>query len=241
MKRILIVLASIAAFVLPMLAFAPAASAATGIISNGTGISPFEFPTSNPAGGGDECTIGVVGTDNSGNKLAITVSHCFTQTWNYKPDGAPVYRSGPGPRQQIGTIAYRAWNGVGFPVNDGNYGTDWLLIKLNADADLRSNGPGTRIDGVGVSNPSGTHCKDGIATGVKCGWITDSAPPTRFYSTAILGGGDSGGPAYQGTQIIGLNRAIWFTGFEFVKIGAVLNEINGSPWTPGKGFVVTNN
>ena len=37
MKRILIVLASIAAFVLPMLAFAPAAQAATGVVTNGAG------------------------------------------------------------------------------------------------------------------------------------------------------------------------------------------------------------
>lgn len=103
------------------------------------------------------------------------------------------------------------------------------------------NGPGARIDGIGAANLSGIHCKDGIATGVRCGTVTDNTPPTRFYSTALLGGGDSGGPAYQGTQIVSLNRGATLSGFEFVKYSAVINEINSSPWAPGKGFVVTNN
>ncbi|NMM92673.1 hypothetical protein B2J88_52100 [Rhodococcus sp. SRB_17] len=90
------------------------------------------------------------------------------------------------------------------------------MIKLNNDADLRSNGPGARIDGVAAANPAvfSNHCQDG---------------------------GDSGAPAYQGTQIIGMNRALSGVVFEFVKL--VLYEINSpsSPFPVGKGFVVTNN
>ncbi len=64
MKRILILLASIAAFVLPMLAFAPAAQAATGVVTNGTG-----WTGSLTANGPENrCTLAAVGYDQYGNK-----------------------------------------------------------------------------------------------------------------------------------------------------------------------------
>lgn len=245
MRKILGLLACLAVALSTFLFNAPAASAATGVVSNGIGWTTFQYPPGPgvlPPLSREDCTLGVVGTDMYGNKVAITAAHCASQGWNMANDGAPIYRMAPGgPRQQIGTIAYRSWNGTGYPSNT-NWGTDYLVIKLNNDAILSSNGPGVRIDGVGAANPGGIHCKDGVGTGVRCGFITDNTPPTRFISTAITGGGDSGGPAYQGTQIIGFNNSSAGLLFSFVKYSAVMNEINspGSPFPVGKGFVVTN-
>ncbi|MBT2270662.1 S1 family peptidase [Rhodococcus qingshengii] len=256
MKKLLGFLACLAVVLGTFLANAPAASAATGVISNGIAWTPNAsypgLPGMTPDKPlGDYCTLAVVGTDNSGNKVAISAAHCVSvEGANYVPDGSPIYSWTPnnGPREHIGTIAYRSWNGTGYPVpasqsnNPGAFGTDYVVIKLNNDAVLTSNGPGVRIDGLGSSNPSGVMCKDGQSTGVTCGWITGQNA-TRIFNLGLIGPGDSGGPAYQGTNIVGYNRS-WNGGtFEYVKFSAVLAEINspGSPSPIGKGFVVTNN
>lgn len=251
MRRILLVLASIAAFIVPMFAFAPAASAGP-VISNGIAWTPnASLPPGTPGDKplSDYCTMAVVGTDRYGNKVGISAAHCVSiQGANYAADGAPVYRWTPnnGPREQIGTIAHRSWNGVGYPVQQSNsntpgaFGIDWVVIKLRDDAFLTSNGPGVRIDGVGSSNPGGIMCKDGQSTGVTCGLITGQNAD-RIFNLATIGPGDSGGPAYQGTQIVGINRSWNGSSFEYVKFSAALNEINTNPWPVGKGFVVTNN
>ncbi|UUE25888.1 S1 family peptidase [Rhodococcus qingshengii] len=249
MRKLYGLLACLAVFLGAFLANAPAASAATGIVSNGIGWTPFEFPTASPIPGArEDCTLGVVGTDSSGNKIAISAAHCVSQDWNYKTDGATVYRMAPtGPRQAIGTIAYRSANATGYPVpatsTDPNaYGVDFVVIKLNADAGLSSNGPGARIDGIGVANPGGVHCKDGVGTGVRCGFITDNTPPTRFYSTALSGGGDSGGPAFQNdTKLVGLVRGGGPFTYEYIKFSAVQAEIAAQSNPVGKGLAVTNN
>lgn len=249
MRKVLGFLACLAVILGTFLANAPAASAATGVVSNGIAWTPFENPVIPPNLAREDCTLGVVGTDSAGNKIAISAAHCVSQDWNYKPDGATVYRMAPtGPRQAIGTIAYRSVNTIGYPVPQTNtdpyaYGVDFVVIKLNADADLQSNGPGARIDGIGAANPSGIHCKDGVGTGVRCGFITDNTPPLRFYSTAIAGGGDSGCPAFQNnTKLVGLVRGgTPPTSYEFVKFSAVQTEIAGQSNPAGKGFVVTNN
>lgn len=233
-QRVLLAILAAVALIVPALAITPTASAATGVVSNGIAWTPFEYPTPPPIGDREDCTLGVVGTDSSGNKIAISAAHCVSLGWKYKPDGATVYRMAPaGPRQAIGTIAYRSVNATGYPVNAGNtdpnaFGVDFVVIKLNADADLSSNGPGARIDGIG--------------TGVRCGFITDNTPPTRFYSTAIAGGGDSGGPAFQNdTKLVGFVRGGNGITSEFIKFSAVQNEINSQPNPVGKGLVVTNN
>ena len=262
MKRILILLASIAAFVLPMLAFAPAAQAATGVVTNGTG-----WTGSLTANGPENrCTLAAVGYDQYGNKIAISAAHCVSQSpgplpgggWsngNYVPDGGPVYEWTPnnGPRKHIGNIAYRSWNGTGYPVpvdqvNPNSFGTDYVVIKLNADADLRSNGPGARIDGIGVANPGlfTNMCKDGIGSGITCGIVVGDSP-TRIFTAGLSTGGDSGGPLFAAgtTKISGYVRGIAASGtsFEYVKFSAVLNEINspGSPLPEGKGCSPVNN
>ena len=231
MKRIALMLLAVAALLLPGIVAAPAASA-TGVISNGLAITTHQFPTINPFDT-EFCTLGAVGTDSSGNKIGITAAHCAEGPYA-AVDGAPFYRMAPGgPREHIGTIAYRS--------PGGTYGEDWLVIKLNSDAVLTSNGPGARIDGIGAANPTGIHCKDGAGTGVRCGTITTSTA-TRFYSTALIGGGDSGGPAFQdNTKIVGLNRGTGDGGFEFIKFSTVLAGIAAQSNPVGQGFVITNN
>ncbi|MGO4203638.1 hypothetical protein AB4Z09_18175 [Rhodococcus sp. TAF43] len=260
MKRILIVLASIAAFVLPMLAFAPAASAATGVVTNGMGWTG--SLTSDAVE--SRCTLAAVGYDMHGNKIAISAAHCVSQgpgqvpglpysNGNYVPDGGPVYEwtSNNGPRKHIGNIAYRSWNGTGYPVpvdqvNPAtSFGTDYVVIKLNADADIRSQGPAARIDGIGVANPGlfTNMCKDGIGSGITCGIVVGDSP-TRIYTLGSSTGGDSGGPLMVAgtTKISGYVKG-FTTSFEYVKFSAVLNEINspGSPFPEGKGFNPVNN
>ena len=251
MKRILLSILAAIAVAIPMVAFTPTASAAP-VISNGIAWTPNAslppgYPGDKPLS--DYCTMAVVGTDRYGNKVGISAAHCVSiQGANYAPDGAPVYRWTPNnaPREQIGTIAHRSWNGTGYPVqqansnNVGAFGIDWVVIKLRDDAILTSNGPGVRIDGVGSSNPGGVMCKDGQSTGVTCGWITGQTGD-RIFNLAVIGPGDSGGPAYQGTKIVGMSRSWNGLSFEYVKFTTALHEINTNPWPVGKGFVVTNN
>ncbi len=230
MKRIMLVLAAIIAVIAPAFAFAPAASAATGIISNGTGWTPRAGIGSGAANG---CTIGVVGTDSSGNKIAISAAHCVDErnpdgTLKF-PDGSPVYKfnAAVGAGVPIGTVAHR------------DLFVDYVVIKLNSDADLRSNGPAARIDSIGPAWPSGILCKDGIATGVRCGAIVGGDANRINALTFVGSGGDSGGPAWSNgtTQIIGLGRGLT----DFVRFSAVQGSIAAQGNPAGKGFVVTNN
>lgn len=121
-----------------------------------------------------------------------------------------------------------------------------MVIKLNADADIRSNGPGARIDGQGVANPGlfTNMCKDGIGSGITCGIVTGGSP-TRIFTLGSSTGGDSGGPLFVAgtTKISGYVKGFNGTSFEYVKFSAVLNEINspGSPFPVGKGFVPVYN
>ncbi|MFC0447011.1 S1 family peptidase [Rhodococcus jostii] len=209
----------------------PAASA-TGVVSNGIAWTDDLNPVPHPPGIIEFCTMGVVGTDFLGNKIGISAAHCVDDA----PDGAPVYRYAPtGPREHIGNIVYRS--------PGGGTGVDWVVIRLNADAVLTSNGPSARVDGIGAPNPVGPHCKDGAGTGVHCGAIT-SQNTTRFYSNAQSGGGDSGGPVLQNnTEIVGMVRGFdtALFAFEYIKFAAVLDGINAQPNPVGRGFVVTNN
>lgn len=230
MKREWIATLAIALMTLGMmLTFSGPASAAPGVVTNGIAFTPNASP---PLGSvqvkpfADYCTLGPVGTDSAGRKVAVTVAHCFQ---NQGP-GATVYRWSPdGNRAAIGTIAYK------------NVDLDYSVIELFSDATLSSNGPGARIDGVGPSNPFGVACKDGQSTGVTCGWIT-SQTATRIYTTGSSFNGDSGGPQFvSNTKWVGLVRGVTGSGFEYVKASAILGDIAAQPNPVGKGFVVTNN
>ncbi|WP_213015196.1 MULTISPECIES: hypothetical protein [unclassified Rhodococcus (in: high G+C Gram-positive bacteria)] len=230
MRRLSGFLACLAVALGVFLVEAPAASA-TGVVSNGIAWTDDLNPAPHPPGIIEFCTMGVVGIDSLGNKIGISAAHCVDGT----PDGAPVYRYAPtGPREQIGNIAYRS--------PGGGTGVDWVVIRLNADAVLTSNGPSARVDGIGASSPVGPLCKDGAGTGVHCGSIT-SQNPTRLYSNAQSGGGDSGGPVLQNnTEIVGMVRGFdtALFAFEYIKFAAVLDGINAQFNPVGKGFVVTN-
>jgi len=228
-KRILLAAAAALAALAPALAITPAASAATGTISNGIAwtAKPDAGP-SNPMKNQEYCTLGVVGTDALGNKIAISAGHCVSAAAGGAtefPDGATVYRFGSsGTGDPIGKVAYRD------PV------IDYVVIELNADAVLSSQGPDARIDSIGPASPEGTLCKAGVRTGLTCGTIYGQTSP-RINSFTPANGGDSGGPAFvNDTQLVGMTRGP----FEFIDIGAVLGSIDAQPNPVGKGFVVTN-
>ncbi|CAM2809898.1 Serine protease [Prescottella defluvii] len=228
-KRVLLATLAVIAALAPALALAPAASAATGTISNGIAwtANPDAGP-SNPLVNQEYCTLGVVGTDALGNKIAISAAHCVSAAAGGAteyPDGAPVYRFGPtGTGDPIGTIAYR------------DPRIDYVVIELLPDAALSSNGPDVRIDGIGPSHPEGELCKAGVRTGLTCGPIYGQ-PALRINSFATANGGDSGGPAFiDGSKLVGMTRGP----FEFIDITAVLDGIAAHPEPVGKGFTVTN-
>ncbi len=231
MRRLYGYVACLAVTLGAFLVNAPTASA-TGVVSNGVAWTDDLNPLPHPPGIIEFCTMGVVGTDSLGNKIGFSAAHCVDGT----PDGAPVYRYAPtGPREHIGNIAYRS--------PGGGTGVDWVVLYINTDAVLTSNGPSARVDGIGSPNPVGPHCKDGAGTGLHCGSIT-AQNTTRFYSNAQSGGGDSGGPVLQNnTEIVGMVRGFdtALFAFEYIKFTAVLDGINTQPNPVGKGFVVTNN
>lgn len=225
-------LAALAGFaaLVSALAITPAASADTGTVSNGIAwtAKPDAGP-SNPLTNQEYCTLGVVGTDNLGNKIAISAGHCISTAAGGAtdfPDGATVYRFGPtGTGAPIGTIAYR------------DPRIDYVVIVLNSDAVLTPNGPEVRIDSIGPLPTEGTLCKAGVRTGVTCGPIYGQAA-SRIASFAAANGGDSGGPAFvNDTQLVGMTRGP----FEFIEMSSVLDSIAAQPNPIGKGFTVTDN
>lgn len=228
-KRFLLTALAAFAALAPALAITPAASAATGTISNGIAwtAKPDAGP-SNPMKTQEYCTLGVVGTDSLGNKIAISAGHCVSTAAGGAtdfPDGATVYRFGDsGTGDPIGTIAYR------------DPRIDYVVLKLNPDAVLSSNGPDTRIDSIGPVHPEGVLCKAGVRTGLTCGPIYGQQS-LRIKSFATANGGDSGGPAFvNGSELVGMTRGP----FEFIDFSAVLDSITAQPNPIGKGFTVTN-
>ncbi|MFM1723831.1 hypothetical protein ABEU20_002403 [Rhodococcus sp. PAM 2766] len=228
-KRVLLTALATFAALAPALALTPTASAATGTVSNGIGwtAKPDAGP-SNPMQNQEYCTLGVVGTDALGNKIAISAGHCVSEAAGGAtefPDGSTVYRFGPsGTGDPIGTIAYR------------NPLIDYVVIELNPDAVLSSDGPEARIDSIGPSHPDGMLCKAGVRTGLTCGPIYGQEAP-RINSFATANGGDSGGPAFvNGSQLVGMTRGP----FEFIDFSAVLGSIATQTNPVGKGFTVTD-
>ncbi|WP_305094480.1 hypothetical protein [Prescottella sp. R16] len=217
----------------PALAITRSAAAAPpspGTVSNG--IAWTAKPDAGPANPGavpDYCTLGAVGTDILGNKIALSAGHCVSTAAGGAadyPDGAAVYRFGPsGTGTPIGTIAYR------------DPRIDYVVITLSPDIVLSATGPDVRIDGIGTPTLDGTLCKAGARTGVTCGPVLAQAA-TRIASAVAANGGDSGGPAYiDGDRLVGMVRGP----FEFIDIGAVLAGIAAQPNPIGKGFTVTDN
>lgn len=228
-KKLLLAAVAALAALAPTIAITPAASAATGTVSNGIGwtAKPDAGPA-DPMRNQEYCTLGVVGTDAFGNKIAISAAHCVSAAAGGAteyPDGAAVYRFGPsGTGDPIGTIAYR------------DPRIDYVVIDLNPDAVLSADGPQARIDSIGPPHPGGTLCKAGVRTGLTCGPIYGQAA-LRINSLVPANGGDSGGPAFvNGSQLVGMTRGP----LEFIDIAAVLDSIEAQPNPVGKGFSVTD-
>lgn len=209
---------------------APTASA-TGVVSNGIAF------TDAAAGVGRYCTIAAVGTDSSGNKVAISAAHCVSN----EPDGTVMYRSQPDGTagQALGTIANRGWQGA-TEVKD----RDWLVIKLYDDAILSSNGPRARIDSI-ATTPLRTFqdivCKDGQSTGVTCGLVV-AQNDSAVYNLAAIFSGDSGGAAFtRNTQWVGVNYGLELPpGTRYLRASKILADIEAGSNPVGKGFTITN-
>lgn len=214
---------------------APAATAATGVVTNGIAWTTNAAP--DPRNAVDYCTLGAVGTDRSGNKVGISAAHCVS----HMPDGATVYRwarTAEG-RTPIGTLSHRG--------DHTNAATDWIVMKLNDDAILSSNGPGARITGIApASLPQVTiGCKDGISSGVTCGVIT-ARSTSNYWNLAYMTSGDSGGPFFVNDHDwAGINRGIT-TGFPgvpgsvYVRATKIVSDIEAGSNPVGKGFAITN-
>ncbi len=127
-KRVLLTALAACAALAP--AFAPAAAAATdtatadtatatGTVSNGIGwtAKPDAGP-SNPMQNQEYCTLGVVGTDALGNKIAISAGHCVSAAAGGATDfptaprciasgrPAPAIRSEPSPTATHGSTTW---------------------------------------------------------------------------------------------------------------------------------------
>ncbi|MDW5597412.1 hypothetical protein VSS74_23895 [Conexibacter stalactiti] len=218
---------------------APAASAATGVVSNG--IAWTTHATPDPDNPNDYCTLGAVGTDSSGNKVGISAVHCI---WR-EPDGATVYRWArtAAGRTPIGRLSHRG----DYSTPPSGFTADWVVMQLNDDAVLTSNGPGARITGIAPATlPSATiGCKDGITSGVTCGLIT-AVSTANYWNLAYVAAGDSGGPFFVNDHDwAGINFG-WTTGFPgvpgavYVRATKILSDIEAGTNPVGKGFRITN-
>ncbi len=173
----------------------------------------------------DWCSIAAVGYDDQGNPVALSAGHCIKD----EPLDAPVYLYDNREAGPIGRLSTR------------NVELDYVIIKLNPDVQLLSNGPRVRVDSIGPANPGWITCKDGATTGVSCG-LTIWQTPTRLYTTGWMFSGDSGGSIlYQGTQLVGINRALTDRGFEYVKASAILADLDYKGNVVGRGFTPVNN
>jgi hypothetical protein len=216
---------------------APAASAATGLVTNGIAWTANAAPIPDPARRRDYCTMGAVGTDSSGNKVGISAAHCISDF----PDGATVYRWAPDAagRTPIGTLAHRG--------NHVDSATDWVVMRLNDDAVLSSNGPGARITGIAPANiPQLTiGCKDGITSGVTCGVIT-ARSTSFYYNLAWMDRGDSGGPFFiNDFDWAGINIKLTsgfpgVPGAVYLRATKILADIEAQSNPVGKGFAIAN-
>jgi hypothetical protein len=217
MKYFIASILAFLAFIIPAQASAQESTTVTNGMRWNTLTESNQFPF-------DWCSIAAVGYDNLGNKVALSAGHCIAN----EPLDAPVYLYDDRAAGPVGTLSTR------------NTELDYVIIKLNPDVNIDSDGPRVRIDSIGPARPDLITCKDGATTGTTCGltlWYTDD----RVYTTAPMFSGDSGGALImQGTQLIGINRA--FTGvFEYVKASAILADLDSKGSVVGQGFRPVNN
>ncbi len=210
------------AVIVSFFTFSPVANAEPTVVSNGMRWNTLEESNQFPF---DWCSIAAVGYDSNGDKVALSAAHCIKD----EPLQAPVYLYDNRAGGPIGTLSTR------------NVEMDYVIIKLNPDVNIQSLGPRVRIDSIGEGRPDLITCKDGATTGTTCG-ITMWQNKDRFYTTAPMFSGDSGGSLLmQGTQLIGINRALTTFGFEYVKVTSILADLEVKGDVIGRGFKPVNN
>ncbi|SEL77303.1 hypothetical protein [Rhodococcus maanshanensis] len=181
------------------------------------------------------CTIAAVGTDESGNLVALTAGHCGSSV----PDGSPIWLKDKPDAGVVGHISSTRRN--------ARPGPDYAFLVLDPDkVNIKSQGPLGRIDHIG-SNPrpfQDVVCKYGGTTGKTCG-LTMTNNGSTIWNFAYVSAGDSGAgltvaPSYTG--LVGIVRSVSISGSEYTNIGAVFAHLNTLPaGAPGRGFVVVNN
>lgn len=200
--------------------FAPIANAAPVDVANGMSIK---------ASNGISCSVGAVGTDSAGRKVALTAGHCVEGA----ATGSPITLNG----NTIGTVTDNRSNRVGL---------DYAVIALG-DVNLKSQGPYGRIDKLGPEPANWQQiCKHGATTARTCGVVSGNNSGNVWTFMLSLPG-DSGSGFVQGTGLVAILRGFDFSG-QYGGIGVygtnirtALADINSRPGTPGAGFVVTNN
>lgn len=151
-------------------------------------------------GQGQLCTVGAVGTDAQGNKIAITAGHCA----------------------EVGdtVVSADSWRvGTSGVVVSKNAALDYAVIRLGSNAtitpsynDLSFNeiGEATPVpvaDVLGVNIPRTVQvdhlCKTGVATGTTCSisWLRNES--TNLNQLCAMRG-DSGAPVYIGKRLVGM-------------------------------------
>lgn len=176
---------------------------------------------------GISCTIGAVGTDSAGRKVALTAGHCVEGA----ATGSPITLGG----NAIGTVTDSRSNRVGL---------DYAVIALG-DVNLKSQGPHGRIDKIGPEPAAWQQvCKHGATTARTCGLVSGNNSGNVWTFMFSLGG-DSGSGFVQGTGLVAILRGFDFSGQHGgfgvygTNIRTVLADLK--PGTPGAGFVITNN
>lgn len=196
--------------------------------------SGMQYGTSN----NESCTIGVVGNDSFGNKVAITAGHCGAV-------GTIAYTMS---NQKIGVFASsrKDWVIGTFEYNK----FDYAFIKLDDNvvlADDPTTPPNIKsiVAPPNFPNFSQPVCKFGHSVGTlpqMCGYVTN-VTPIEFGSGATTFFGDSGGPVYLAndkTKIAGIVSRpanIPYLGANISqRVDAAVSDATAKGWV-GAGFV----
>ncbi len=192
MKKLMVVLAVVAAMVSSLVGVGNADAAPKVPLGGGSGILVLKDGNSAAA-----CTVTTVGRPASGSHkgqlIAVTAGHCG------RP-GQRVLSERYQQRGQIGTIVYSASD------------VDIAIIRLDSArvAPVRSVGGVTirSIDTRPVAFPT-VLCKTGRTTGKTCGvtWFSDGQ--SHFSQMCVIEG-DSGSPVVVGNRLVGMVNAYYF-------------------------------
>ena len=136
-------------------------------------------------GNNQMCTIGVVGTDAQGRKVAVTAGHC----------GDPGDKVWSADSWQVGASG---------TVSTSNKYRDYSVIELGSNAEITRSYNGVTVNSLGGPvRPGEILCKQGVGTGHTCGnvWTADSELHISQLCAMV---GDSGAPVMAGDRVVGL-------------------------------------